>query len=106
MNDNFAVAEVFGPEPQQWGLRGDPHVWRAMREELASLPRPTTHNNGVELLHHAFRAVVGAGLHDRDTPDMVYVKRFDTGGMSGGWVHVPTWRDRLMPLLESRLANV
>ena len=23
------VSDLFDPEPQTWGLRGDPHLWRA-----------------------------------------------------------------------------
>ena len=34
------------------------------------------------------------------------IDRFDDGGMSGGQVHLATWRDRLIPLLEARLQAV
>lgn len=32
---------LFDPEPETWGLRGDPYLWRALREYLADarLPR-------------------------------------------------------------------
>jgi hypothetical protein len=25
------VPDLFDPEPQTWGLRGDPYLWRALR---------------------------------------------------------------------------
>jgi hypothetical protein len=74
-----------------------------MRDLLASSVRPETQEAGVELLHDAFRTVVGVGLHDQVPDEQVYKEEFNTGGMSGGHIHLPTWRERLMPLLESRL---
>jgi hypothetical protein len=29
------VSALFYPEPQTWGLRGDPYLWRALRAHLA-----------------------------------------------------------------------
>jgi len=29
------VADLFDPEPEQWGLRGDPYLWREMKETFA-----------------------------------------------------------------------
>jgi hypothetical protein len=33
----------------------------------------------------------------------VQILRYPTAGMSGGFVSPPTWRDRIIPLLTSRL---
>ena len=32
--------DLFEPEPEQWGLRGDPYAWMAMRDLVRDRPRP------------------------------------------------------------------
>lgn len=98
------MTALFDPEPVQWGLRGDPHVWRRMRDLMAEGTEPATVEEGVRLLHEAFRQVVGVGLRDGTPEDRMYRADLDFGGMSGGWVDLEAWRQRLMPLLEMRLA--
>ena len=34
------AADLFDPEPEQWGLRGDPWVWRALRDHLGEAYLP------------------------------------------------------------------
>ena len=98
------MAALFDPEPHRWGLRGDPQLWRRMRDLVAERPPPATVHHGVRILHDAFREVAGVGLGDPTSEDRVFRADLDLGGMSGGWVDLPTWRQRLMPLLEARLA--
>lgn len=31
------VSEIFGEEPMQWGLRGDPLLWRELKERIKIL---------------------------------------------------------------------
>jgi O-acetyl-ADP-ribose deacetylase (regulator of RNase III) len=98
------LAAVFEPEPARWGLRGDPHVWHAMRDRLRGV-RPTTAADAHELLHSAFEEIVGVSLNDDGLPGQVHRPELDHGGMSGGHVHIETWRTTLMPLLVSRAAS-
>ena len=37
------VSDLFDPEPQRWGLRGDPYLWRALRAQTGPdvTPGPT-----------------------------------------------------------------
>jgi len=99
-----SLVTLFTPEPGRWGLRGDPHVWRAMRAEVEGLEPPPTPALVVELLHAVFRTLVGVELTADDLPDEVFRQEFDHGGMSGGMVSLRTWQARLMPLLEERAA--
>ena len=93
--------ELFDPAPDQWGFRGDPHAWAVLREHLAMTPVPAEGHEVEDLLIEAFLTVVGVDL--RTTRDeRVYREGFAHGGMSGGYVHLPTWRERLVPLLVSR----
>lgn len=96
------VGDLFAEEPEQWGLRGDPYAWAAIRDHLATTPIPTDPAKVEPLLKDAFRAVVGEDPDDRAAPETVYRDEFAHGGMSSGAVHLPTWSERLIPLLITR----
>ncbi len=36
------MADLFDPEPETWGLRGDPYLWRALREHLSETDIPAS----------------------------------------------------------------
>lgn len=84
------MAELFDPEPDQWWLRGDPHVWQEMRHRLSATAEPPSRSDGVRLLHSVFRDVVGVDLDDAGPYESPYNPAFDSGGMSGGHVHLTT----------------
>ena len=94
-------ATLFAPEPEQWGLRGDPYAWRALSAALAGQPKPPGPVELEQALHLTFAQVVGVDLNDPG-PETVSVPAFAHGGMSSGMVRLPTWRDSLMPLLIAR----
>ena len=76
-------------------------MWGALRERLTRTPVPAAAREVEELLANAFLAVVGIDLRTaRD--DSVHRQEFAHGGMSSGYVHLPTWRDLLVPLLVQR----
>ena len=56
------VSTLFDPEPQTWGLRGDPYLWRALRAHLAGQDIPASPGDLVGILHEAFRELVGTDL--------------------------------------------
>lgn len=93
------AGDLFATEPGQWGLRGDPYAWAALRERLADTALPRDPARVAPFLKEAFRNVVGVDLDDPGAPEAVYREEFDHGGMSSGVVHLPTWRDRLIPHL-------
>jgi hypothetical protein len=95
------VSDLFEREPYQWGLRGDPYVWREMRSRLEGVPMPERWWTLRDLLVSTFHDVVGVDLV---TTQEVAVHRpeLDHGGMSGGRVHLGWWRDRLIPILVDR----
>lgn len=47
------MADLFHPEPQQWGFRGDPYLWRALREHLSGTRIPPSADAAAGLLHAA-----------------------------------------------------
>ncbi|MFE4959623.1 hypothetical protein ACFRCW_37970 [Streptomyces sp. NPDC056653] len=102
-HDDAAVkmADLFDPEPEQWGLRGDPYVWRDLRDHLSGTDIPTSVDEVASLLRAAFSELVGLDLVTAPEPH-VYREHYAHGGMSSGHVDLHTWRDRLMPMLVER----
>ncbi len=95
------VSALFYPEPRTWGLRGDPHLWRALRDQLSDTDLPPSSEGVVTLLHATFRELAGADLAT-EPAQSVYRERYAHGGMSSGMISLDTWRQRLMPLLAER----
>lgn len=95
------IADLFDPEPEHWGLRGDPYLWRALRGHLSDADAPTSVDEVVSRLHTAFGELVGLDLAGDRQPS-VYRAQYAHGGMSSGMISLDTWRERLMPLLAER----
>jgi hypothetical protein len=93
------VADLFREEPIQWGLRGDPHLWREMAEHLAGTPWPASETELTQQLTRLFEQLAGIGL---DHPNHVHLPRHAHGGMSSGMVSSAFWRERAIPLLVER----
>ena len=93
--------DLFEPEPDRWGLRGDPWVWQAMRDHLQGTYLPPTLGEAEAMLYNAFNRIVGVDLAT-EIAASVYREEFAHGGMSSGQVHLDTWRAELMPLLVDR----
>ncbi|MFE9500766.1 hypothetical protein [Streptomyces collinus] len=102
-HDDAAVtmADLFDPKPEQWGLRGDPYVWQALRDHLSGTEIPASADEVISLLRTAFIEVVGVDLVTEREPQ-VYREQYAHGGMSSGFVALHVWRDRLMPMLVER----
>ncbi|MFE3560181.1 hypothetical protein ACFXKW_35780 [Streptomyces sp. NPDC059193] len=99
------MACLFDPEPERWGLRGDPYLWRALRDHLSDMDVPAVGDEVVNLLHVGFREVVGLDLINAPASP-VFREQFSHGGLSSGMVSVEAWRDILMPLLTERARNL
>jgi hypothetical protein len=96
------VTDLFDPEPMQWGLRGDPWVWRAMQEHLTGTYLPPLIGEVESLLYAAFDRVVGVELATATEP-WIYREQFVQGdGLSDGNVHLDSWRTIFLPLLLER----
>jgi hypothetical protein len=99
------MSALFDPEPAAWGLRGDPWLWRELREHLAQTDIPPSVAEVARLLHAAFRELAGTSLAD-DPASAVYRERYAHGGMSSGMISLVTWRDKLIPLLIERASRL
>jgi hypothetical protein len=95
----LSVSELFTKEPVQWGLRGDPYLWREMKQILSSARYPDTVDALVALIETAFEQLTGYPVSHQD---FIYVERYSHGGMSSGHVSPEFWRDTAIPLLRKR----
>jgi hypothetical protein len=98
------LADGFDVVLRQWGTRGDPHAWRALREHVAATPTPATPELTRAALVDALRAVTGVDIDTTPEPH-VYVQHLDHGGMSGGVINPPWWRERGVPLVVERATS-
>lgn len=96
------LSEIFQPEPVRWGLRGDPHLWRALQEALRDQARPGSEAALEVLLKATLVRVLGDSPVSGET---AYVERFASGGMSSGQVSLGFWRDTALPLLCRRFSE-
>lgn len=94
------MADLFDPEPETWGFRGDPYLWRALREHLSEADIPASVGGVVSLLHAAFGELAGLDLAS-DAASSVYRAQYAHGGMSSGMLSLDAWQ-RLMPILAER----
>ncbi len=96
------LARLFVPEPSRWGLRGDPHLWREIRDAAfdAGTPLPAYDEELRRSMDLLIEEAVGRPLA---SDDPVFVERFAHGGMSSGMVSPQFWHERAIPLLLERL---
>jgi len=96
--NNF-VSKYFYPEPIQWGLRGDPYLWKDMKQKTESTNIPITANELEKLLHKLFKELVG------EVPqkgNVIHVKKYETVGMSKGMISSDFWLEKGFALIIQR----
>lgn len=96
------ITEDLFKEPIQYGLRGDPHLWKDLkvRFEYSGI------NNLLEFkefLVSTFKENTGSKPINGKNFN---VKYFNFGGMSGGTVNSDFWIEKGFPLLEERFAKL
>ena len=97
--DSKTVALLFDKEPSQWGLRGDPYLWREMRIYLEKTPLPASADELIALIEMIFEALTGHPISERN---FFLVERFSDGGMSRGLISPEFWRDKVLPIMRVR----
>lgn len=98
-----ALLKLFAKEPEQWGLRGDPYFWKALKEYFAGAGLPDSEVAFVEDIFRQFHKVTGELL----TEDAIcFVKEYDKGGMSAGKISGEFWTKKGIPLLKERYHEI
>jgi len=93
------ISQLFEPEPEQWGLRGDPCLWEEMKAMLDSVSLPKTSVELERVLRFAFEEITERSWAQLDP---IFITRYDQGGMSSGMVCPDFWRNKAIPLIVSR----
>jgi hypothetical protein len=97
------VACLFDNKPLQWNLRGDPHLWREMREHFTGTPLPSSPDDLVVLLEAAFETLTG---HSISETEPFFTERYNTGGMSSGMVLPKFWREKIIPFILAQFSEI
>ncbi|AFT73278.1 MAG: hypothetical protein CL601_01185 [Alteromonas sp.] len=58
-------AEIFEHEPTQWGLRGDPLLWRELKSRLKHDEMPNTPDELMKALETEFKNCTGHSIKER-----------------------------------------
>jgi hypothetical protein len=100
MSDVRGFSDLFLPEPVQWGLRGDPLLWRDMRRKLAGHALPVDGHALEARIRTVFHELTG---HDLEEEKQFRVESYRTHGISSGCISPEFWRISAIPLLKERL---
>lgn len=96
------LGDLFDPDPDQWGLRGDPLLWHDMRAHFGDTPLPGTEEELENEIASMFKHLTGRNFSERKN---FHVPKYDSGGMSSGFISPRFWHNEAMPLLRHRLAE-
>jgi hypothetical protein len=96
------LSDLFTDEPTRWGLRGDPHLWRDMKQALSDVPYPATEDQATTLIVDLFNQLTGAPISSKEA---FFVQKYAHGGMSSGYISPEFWRETALPLLRFRYAQ-
>lgn len=98
-----SIGDLFARVPVQFGMRGDPHLWRELQLEFADTALPGDWFELRRLVQAAVERRVGRPLSEYADPPSVHIPEFDPGhGMSAGHVHLVWWARTGIPILLDR----
>lgn len=93
---------LFDNVPKQWGLRGDPMLWDALKESFREVIIPISTNDFVDKFKTFFNEITNC---DFDISNDFYLEAFATGGMSSGMICMSFWRDEILPMLLDQVSD-
>ncbi|QIZ76257.1 hypothetical protein [Ferrimonas lipolytica] len=96
------ISEIFENEPTQWGLRGDPFLWRELKETLTAVDMPATPSELQALIEAEYENATGHSISEQK---LFFIERFCSHGMSSGGISPDFWVAKAIPLLVSRHAK-
>ncbi len=98
------VSEIFA-EPERWGLRGDPLLWKYLKDRYADTEAPYPIEKFRSEVFLIFRDFTGRPLEKGEryeVPELAEV----LSGMSSGQLDGSFWIDTAIPLLSDRLKKL
>ena len=95
-----SIKSIFEPEPQRWGLRGDPMLWQELKQAFSGDHTFNDEKAFEQALYIKAANSIGEPI---EQGKIIYIPRFDPGhGMSRGKIDCSFWIDEGFPLLIAR----
>jgi len=101
--EQIPLSTLFNNEPDSWGLRGDPFLWKEMKLKIDSYERPNTTQDFEKTLAEMFLNLTGAEIGKNK---QIFVERFSQGGMSSGFVFSDFWTEKAFKILAERFSKM
>ena len=95
--DGPTIADLFRHEPIDWGLRGDPYLWKDMRDRFLDWLLPDSIEELDGRIRRSFEELAGASI---DSKEPIFNPNYDTGGMSSGHIDPQFWRTQALEHLR------
>lgn len=90
------VSDIFEKEPVQWGLRGDPFLWRELKETFREIDMPDTAQELRRLIEKEYEKSTGYSISYQKK---FSIERFHSHGMSSSSISPDFWVNSGIPLL-------
>lgn len=97
------IGSLFKPEPQAWGLRGDPILWKDLARVFRAVPLPDSSHVLKSMLKAAFYSLTA---HTINSSKSFIVERYARNGMSSGHISPEFWREKGINILLSRYVSI
>ncbi|WP_242994421.1 hypothetical protein [Butyrivibrio fibrisolvens] len=94
---------IFENKPQQWGMRGDPYLWKEMQDAFQGESLDINPRDLAGKICEFYEQAVGKPLTYYTNE---YVERYAHGGMSSGYVSGEFWICSGIPLLLDNLRKI
>lgn len=94
---------MFEINPKQWGLRGNPYLWKALESNLMRNKEPKSIEEFERSLRLAFKEITGKELIPNTE---IFIEDYNKGGMSSGVVSSDFWIEIGFPLLKDRFNHL
>ena len=85
--------------PDSFGLSGECYLWEDIKSHFISLPDINTEEAFSSEFCSAFETLTGVSIKSKS---LVFVNRYDFGGISGGMIDPWNWAAVILPGLVAR----
>lgn len=95
------VNQLFDQEPHTWGLRGDPYMWKELKQSFIGLKKNLSQEEFEAAVEHHFNEII-ENRGKKTSAEIVWFESFPQGGMSGGSISLTWWRENGLPLIKEK----
>jgi hypothetical protein len=96
---NILTAIFTDYSPDSFGLNGESYLWEDIRSHFIALPDIKTEEAFSNEFCSTFKTLTGVSIKSES---LVFVNRYDLGGMSGGMIDPWNWAAVILPGMVAR----